>query len=266
MNPPAVSRPVSRPPRVCAVSVFVVLVGMRLSALAGHVAAQETISSDRPGIGSGPTVISPGILQFEAGVSRSRSEEVDTWSFGQLLVRYGVEARVEVELLLNSVVVQRGPPGSPELDEEGIEDLAFGTKVRVAQSDRAIFSLQGLVTTRSGSSAFSAGEWYGTLYGLLDVARSEAVALSVNAGLRPAVGDLPAGFTANVTPGVSLGGGFGVYGGWAGAFTTSSDLTWFEGGATYLMGSDVQVDVNGAWAVEDRWFFGAGVAFRLGAD
>ena len=228
--------------------------------------AQETIAPDRPGIGSASTVISPGILQVETGLSLSRSGDVDAWSLGQLFVRYGLGERVEAELLLNSFVVLRGPEGMPALDAEGLEDLAFGAKLRVARGERATFSMQGLVSARTGSSSFSAGEWFGVVNGLLDVALADAVGLSVDAGVRPGVGDLPPVGSANVTPGLSLGGGVGVYGGWAGSFTSDGDVNWLEGGTTLLATPDVQLDLNGAWSVDgDVWFFGAGVAFRLGA-
>ena len=270
MNPPLSFTPSGRRPlapgarRAPFLFVLALLSGVTAASPAS---AQETIASDRPGIGSGSTVISPGILQVETGLSFSRSDEIDAWSLGQLFVRYGIAERVEAELLLNSYVFVRGPDGVPGIDADGLEDLAFGAKVRVARGERATFSLQGLVTARTGSSAFTTGEWYGVVNGLFDVALSDVAGLSVNAGVRPGTGDLPTVFNANVTPGVSLGGGFGLYGGWAGSFASGGDVNWLEGGATLLATPDVQLDLNGAWSVDaDAWFFGAGVAFRLGAN
>jgi hypothetical protein len=228
-------------------------------------AAQETIASDRPGIGSASTVISQGVIQAEAGVAWAEGGDARSLSIGQLFVRYGLAERVELELLANSFVVRRVDAGAATLEDEGLEDLAFGAKARLVRSDRATFSLQGIVTSTSGSDAFSSGEWYATVNGLLDVGLTDRAGLGVNLGVRPGTGDLPTVVSANVTPGISLANGYGIYGGWAGTFVSGGNANWLEAGGTRLVGADVQLDVNGAWSVDtDGWFLGAGIAIRGG--
>ena len=236
------------------------------AAAAPPVFAQETITPDRPGIGSGATVVSPGIFQLESGVGYAGADGVDVLSVGQLFLRYGVGGAVEFELLANSFVSRSIEAGGATVDEDGVEDLGVGAKVRVATGERATFSLQGIVTAATGSAAFTSDQWYGTLNGLLDVGLSERAGVGVNLGVRPAVGDLATVVAASVTPGVALDGGFGVYGGWAGTFVSGGDVNFVEAGGTFLADTDVQLDVNGAWAVDtDDWFIGAGFAIRWGA-
>jgi hypothetical protein len=245
--------------------IFAIVVVAAPGGAAGPLSAQETIAADRPGIGSGSAVVSRGIVQAEAGVSYAEGGNVRTVSIGQLFVRYGLAERVELELLANSFVVRRIDAGPSTLDDEGIEDLAVGAKARLVRSERATLSLQGIVTSSSGSAAFGSGEWYGTLNGLLDVGLAGGAGLNVNLGVRPGVGDLATVVAANVTPGVSLDDGFGLYGGWAGTFVSGADTNYLEAGGTLLLGRNVQLDINGAWSVDaDDWFFGAGVAVRGG--
>ena len=231
-----------------------------LLAFAAPSAGQETITSDRPGIGSGAGVVGPGILQAEFGGAWSGGDGSDALSLGQLLVRYGF-GRFEVEVLGNSwVKVQDGGP-------DGFQDLGVGAKVRVAEDvgGRANISLQGLLSTPTGSDAFTSDEWLPTLVGLADIGLGATTAVSVNAGYQFGAGTVDGSVFASVTPGISLTDQVGAYAGWAGAFSDGGDTNWIEGGVTFLANSDMQLDVNGATSPDtDAWFFGLGMAIRTG--
>lgn len=227
---------------------------------AAPAAAQETITSDRPGIGSGAGVVGPGILQAELGAAWSGGPGADALSLGQLFVRYGF-GRFEVEFLGNSwIKVQDGGP-------DGFQDLGVGAKVRLAEDvgGRANLSLQGLLSTPSGSDAFTADEWLPTLVGLADIGLGATTGVSVNAGYQFGAGNVDGSFFTSVTPGISLTDQVGAYAGWAGSFSDSGDTNWIEGGLTFLANSDMQLDVNGATSPDtDQWFIGAGIAIRTG--
>jgi hypothetical protein len=211
-------------------------------------------------------VISPGFFQLETGLAFTESGPSEAFSIGQLFLRYGISERVELEILANSFVLQRTGVGAGRIEEEGFEDMGVGAKAKLVESERATFSLQGFLTGSTGSEGFTSDAWYVTANGLLDVGLTERAGLGVNLGFRPGMGGLDPLVTANVTPGLSLGGGFGVYGGWAGAFTSGSDVNYLEAGGSALVGADVQLDVNGAWSVdEDTWFVGVGFSTRWGA-
>ena len=228
--------------------------------------AQDPITPDRPGIGSGSTVLAPGIVHLEGGVSQSSAGGLDQYAIGELLLRLGVSG-VELELFLNSFVVQRGEE-LPVLDETGFQDIGLGIKIPVARDlgDRMDLSLQGVLTVPTGSDTFTNDEWIGGVTALADVSLADGAGVSVNLGVQEGVGASGEVYSLIVTPGVSLGRGVGVYGGWAGFFTEGPDNHFAEGGLTFLPSTDVQLDVNAGWSTDtDEWFVGAGMAVRWGA-
>ena len=221
---------------------------------------QETITSDRPGIGSGAGVVGPGILQAEFGGAWFGGDGADAVNLGQLFVRYGFGA-FELEFLGNSwVKVGDGGP-------DGFQDLGVGAKVRVAEgiADRANLSLQGILSVPVGSDPFTSDEWTPTLVALADIGLGANTAMGVNAGYQVGTGDVDGAFFASVTPGISLTDQVGAYAGWAGSFSDGGDANWIEAGLTFLASPDMQLDLNGATSPDtDQWFLGVGMAVRTG--
>lgn len=233
-------------------------------ATAPALSAQETIASDRPGIGSGAFVLDAGTFQLETGLAYASTSSVDAYSFGQALVRIGVPG-VELEILANSFVVTRGDQPSSVLDDEGFQDLGFGIKAPLARGlgGRANLSVQGILTAPTGSDGFTSDEWVPALVLLADLGLSERLGVGVNVGYQAGPGVLSEVTSVIVTPSVSLGGGVGAYAGWAGAFTSGTDTHFAEAGFVYLANADIQLDLNAGWDVDrDDWFLGAGLALR----
>src|SRR5262245_36364737 len=85
--------------------------------------ADEGIATDRPDFTETAAPVERGMVQVEAGATRSRHGQ----SLGELLARIGVARRVELRLGFNSYVWPRGVPGG----ESGFEDLSVGMKVGV---------------------------------------------------------------------------------------------------------------------------------------
>lgn len=232
--------------------------------LAAPVSAQS-ITPDRPGIGSGATVLAPGVFNLESGVSVSGGTAVDAYSIGELLFRAGVGG-VELQIFANSFVVTRSD-AIPALDEEGFADMGVGVKVPVARDvgDRMNLSVQGVLTAPTGSEAFSNDEWVAALNALADIGLSDRAGVSVNLGVTEGAGGSGETVSLIVTPGVALSDAVGAYAGWAGFFADGGDVNFGEAGLTFLLDDDAQLDVNGGWALDaDDWFFGAGIAVRFG--
>lgn len=225
--------------------------------------AQETIASDRPGIGSGSFALSSG-LQVETGLQLSSSEAADAYSVGQALVRIGTPA-LELELFANSFVIQRGKT-VPEADTEGFQDVGVGVKVPVLRGGQGpALSLQGIVTAPSGAAGFTADAWVSAVNALADIPLGGRAGIGVNLGWQGGDGVTDA-TSVIATPALSLGGGFGVFAGWAGSFSSDGDAHFAEGGLTYLPTPDIQLDLNGGRDVErGDWFLGVGLATRWGS-
>ena len=227
---------------------------------------QDAIASDRPGIGSGATVLGRAVLQLETGFSRATVRDVDRYALGELLVRLGVGG-LELQAFGNSLVVQRGD-GSV-LDREGLQDVGVGAKIPVARGvgERLNLSLHSVVMMPTGSDFLSSHEWVGSISALADVSLTGSAGVSVNVGAEAASDRSAEVFSVIVTPAISLGRGFGAYAGWAGFFSEGPDTSFGEAGLTYLADRDVQLDVNGGWNLDrDEWFLGAGLALRWGAS
>ncbi|MDX1495162.1 MAG: transporter [Longimicrobiales bacterium] len=227
----------------------------------------QSLPPDRPGIGSGATVLAPGIVHLETGLAYSGGAPVDTYSFGQVLVRAGL-AGVELEVFANSFVVARSET-FPTLDDEGFQDAGVGLKIPVARDvgGRMNVSLQGVLTAPTGSDGFGNDEWIGALNALADIGLSDQAGLSVNLGVQEGVAGGDEVVSVVVTPGMSLSDAVGAYAGWAGFFSGGGDTNFGEAGVTFLASPDLQLDVNGGWALDgDEWFLGAGAAIRWGPN
>jgi len=150
-----------------------ILLGLTaIGLLAAPLGAQESIASDRPGIGSGATVIDAGVIQLEGGFSYSEDVTNQTYSIGQALVRYGVRG-LEFDFFANSYVVTRTEALDDVVDGEGFEDLGVGVKVPLVKGVEDLrLSLQGILTTPSGSDIFTGDEWVPSVNLLADVAVS----------------------------------------------------------------------------------------------
>jgi hypothetical protein len=244
-------------------------IGVAVWVFAAPLCAQQPITSDRPGIGSGSAVLERGVIQVEAGVEYAGFDAGDalesrTLSVGQLLVRVGFSI-VELELFGNSWA--RSTDDVSDEAESGLQDLGFGAKVPIARGvgGRADVSLQGVVSAPTGSAAFSDEAWGFDVNALADVALGGPLAVSLNAGINGTRGR-STDWSLIVTPAVSLAGGFGAYAGWAGTLSSEADTHVLEGGVTYLPRPDLQLDLNGGFDIDrDAWFVGGGVAVRAGA-
>jgi len=223
----------------------------------------ETIVSDRPGIGNGSYVLTPGVLQVEAGTSRSDEGPFSDYLVGELLLRFGLADRIDLRAGLGSVRFRRNG-----VSREGIEDVAPGVKVRIGSALDGTLTVSGLgaVGLPSGSDAFTADEATGTLAGLADWSLSDAFAVAVNVGYTTAFDDGHDDlWSVTVTPAHAFPGvaGLAFYGGWAGSFSDGSDDHVLEAGVTYLAGTEIQLDVNGGWDPDsDDFFVGIGIAHR----
>ena len=256
------------------------LVGAWLSTLAfalpATLAAQETIASDRPGLGSGSVVLEWGMLQVESGVEYARYDPLDQYSVGQIVLRLGVWDRIEVQGLLNSVVGFRGDGE----EEVGLQDQGLGAKLRLTSSGPGGASLSILTTLSvpTGSASFTADEAVPAAVLLADLPLTSNLSLSGNFGFGGWLADADDQVSVILTPSLSLPtqSPLTVFLGYAGFFTedldvldqdatgdSSGDLHIVEGGITWLPSPDTQWDLNGGVDVESGDFFiGVGLARR----
>lgn len=224
----------------------------------------ETLSPDRPGIGTGAHVLGRGALQLEAGVAYARLGASDVYSFGQTLLRYGV-GPLEARLGLDSFVVARGARRF-----EGFEDVAVGAKAPFLGWPADPFRVSGLVTLSvpTGAVELTADDPVATVAALAEWSVSDRLTLSANAGWGTPLYTGGDRWLATLTPGLSLPlpGDPSVYVGWAGyaGEQVEEDAGHaVEAGFTALLGPEIQLDVNAGWTPgTGDYFIGTGIAHR----
>src|SRR4051812_42202363 len=101
-------------------TIFAVLLAL---ALTGQ---DVTIDADRPHVGTGPYVVTPGEVQLELGVQWQGSP--DSRTFGSpTLVRIGMADRIELRLASDGLLARH----EPAADVYGVGNVQLGAKLRL---------------------------------------------------------------------------------------------------------------------------------------
>ncbi len=238
-----------------------IALGLLAVALAQPLVGQSSIASDRPGLGRGSPVVTPGILQFELGGEFADDHNIDRISLGQGLMRFGVVDGFELQGLLGSFTVL---PGDDD-GTRGLLDIGLGAKLRLpSPSDAVSWALLGTVLFPTGADRFTADEVLPAGALLADLAVSRQVNVTANVGVSGLAADAVDQLFASLTPSITLGdSSVALYGGYAGYYSKSDDLHYVEAGLTWLRSPDLQLDLNGGVEVESGGYFvGVGVAKR----
>lgn len=235
---------------------------LAMAVAASPLHAQSTITSDRPGLGSGSAVVDPGILQFELGGEFADDDVTHRISLGQGLVRYGVSDGLELQGILGSFTVLP----DDEVDARGLQDVGLGAKVRLpAPGDAWSWSLLGTVTFPTGDDALTADAVVPAAVLLADVGLGPGFGVTLNVGSSGWASDAGDQLSVIVTPSLALGSSAAaLYAGYAGYYARGdADLHYAEAGLTWLRDPNLQLDLNGGVEVESGGFFvGLGVAKR----
>lgn len=250
--------------------------------------ADDPITSDRPGIGTGAATVAGGTFQAELGYDftsisdRFGDEGQSIHNLGLLLLRYGVTDAVEVRANVGSFGLSEQVTGvsitpgdvSPETElESGYNGAALEAKARLARTATTTLSVFSSTSVPLGSGPFEAADERArqTFLALFDGALGEDITLAINAG--PSfywdAGEQEDRFLTVLfipTLNVSVTERTGAYVGYAGEYTDVANANFVEGGVTYLLNNDTQVDVNGGLRVDDNqdsFFLGVGLSHRF---
>jgi len=248
-------------------------------------AAQAQISSDRPGFSNSAATVSQGTFQTELGYSFLNTADVfgdesqTTHNVGELLLRYGVTDAVELRAGVGSLqfveTVDGTSPGETTY-ESGYFGPTIEAKARLLQTSTTTVSAfsQTLIPVRTGiyDDSFLDDRARQSLALLFDGSLGEGLSLTLNAGSNFfwSAGDefSSRDATAFFIPTLSIGinDQAGAYVGYYGEYTKDVNTNFVEGGFTYLVSRDTQIDINTGYRIDenaDQFFVGVGLAQRF---
>jgi len=235
----------------------------------------EPLVTDRPDFTESAETIPVDRAQVESGYTFTRNGKDGEHSFGEVLVRVPVGSKAEVRVGLPSYTRQRGPSGKAS----GWSDAFLGAKfVLSAGGEETGFRNPKLAllvgsTLPTGSRAFREDKWQPEAILAASVALNEKTALSTNVGYVRA-SDGGARFS-QVLGSLSLGRGLTeklsayaeVYG-FNNTNAQGDGGRYFNGGLTYLLNNDRQLDVRAGVGLNNKiagsdYFLGAGFSQRF---
>lgn len=236
-----------------------------IAALASVSAADaDTISAERPGFASGPVPLERGRVQLEGGYQFDKDGSVDIQTLPLLLFRTGLGENLELQV---------GWPGYTEVDFpggsiDGINDLTVGLKTQLRDNNDALdVGVYGALSVPIGDREFTSDA----------VDPTAGVFWTYSRPNQPTVFGTVLASSATIaddrelTAGASIGLGFAIdpqWGAYAEVFSlfgAGAPAHVFNGGFTYLVNDDLQLDFEGGVGLSDNagdWFFGFGAARR----
>lgn len=234
-------------------------------------AQEEALVTDRPDFTESTASVRPGRWQIETGYTYEEVERQELHNLGEALLRIGLTELVELRLELPSYVDQSGPLG----DARGLGDAAIGFKLETAAgSDEPRFlepAMALLVSTTlpTGDSEIGEPHLQPSVLLALDWAVSDRLGVGSNVGLSyaSADGEQFAEASFSVALGADLRGDWGGFLEYFAFFPESAggDPTHFvDGGVTYLLSNDFQLDLRLGTEIggETDLFAGVGLAYR----
>lgn len=203
--------------------------------------AEQPIVTDRPDVAEASRTVPDGALQIEAGVD---GQNTPNGAFGMpTKIRYGLTYRWEVHL--ESDIFRAST------ESASFADLDVGGKVHILDARGPWIPSMGLllaITTPTGD-----GPWAASPTILADWLFTDNLALGVNVGTTSSLsrrGEVDDSIQWATSLGVGIVGGLGAYGEFFGTSTFDGDQVTLstDGGLTYLINDDLQLDAYVRWS------------------
>lgn len=259
--------------RILALALPGLLVAAVAVAQEGWSGLDDSLTTDRPDFTESTSTIPRGHFQIEGGTTLNRVEDTDSTSFGELLARIGMGDAWELRLGIGSYsrVETDGDTAS------GFEDPTVGVKIRFTEDAEQLApgqpaaSLILLASLPEGDEDLTADEWVPQSKLALGWSLTPRLSLSSNLIYTYALdGDERFNqLAASLSTGFSWTDRVGSFLEWYGFSEETEDgpsTHYVNGGVTYLINSDLQVDARVGTGLNDAdpdWFVGIGGGIRF---
>ena len=231
----------------------------------------EPLNTDRPDFTEGTATVPAGHYQLEGGYTFTRQGTDDSQSLGELLLRIGVNDRVEARLGIGSYDWDDpGIPGEPRIS--GYEDPVLGMKIRLTGDDaKTQVAILLNTTVPVGSDGFTSDDWQPEAKLALGWDLTDRISLAPMLVYTYASdgGERFNQFAASLSAGFALNERWGAYleaYGFSKESADGSSTTYLDTGLSYLVSKDVQLDVRvgaGLDSPHPNWYAGLGGAIRF---
>lgn len=246
--------------------MFVVFIAM------GVQAQDEPLITDRPDFTESPQVVPRGRVQVEGGLTYSREGAARSIETGELLVRVPVANKVEVRVGVPSYASQRDGGRS-----SGLDDAFLGAKFALSPGnpERKKPALGLLIGTSLPTGARAIGENAYQAEAILSASWELSPKLAFNSNVGYARlsdggtrfdqlrGSISLGFSLN-----EKWGAFAEVFGLSKADATGKSAKYVDGGVTYLINNDFQLDARLGLGLNNKvggadYFAGVGASRRF---
>ena len=232
----------------------------------------EPLVTDRPDFTESALTVPRGFYQGEFGVTTTRAGENRETGWGELLLRIGLQKRMELRVGVPTYLSTRTGSGRTS----GFADASIGFKFSLARAGEKTGLRQydvGLIvatTLPTGSSAYREKQLQPGVKLLLASALSEKIGVSANFNydsLREN-GERYGELASSLSFGFGVTNRTGIYAEYFGFYPTGAgraDTKYLNTGVTYLVSNDLQFDARAGKrlnGISNDYFIGTGASVR----
>jgi Putative MetA-pathway of phenol degradation len=229
----------------------------------------QEIVTDRPGMGDGTAIVPTGVLQLESGYRFTRVGSDKEHTLGEVLLRVAPAEKLEFRIGVDSYLFTR----SPGSDDSGFGDGSLALKYKLFENDNGPgeVNLSTILGTSlpTGSKLYRENSIQPWTQLILDWNVYQNLALTYNlyysrAGSGSERYNKFAGGVAVSFPLASRTGCFLEYYAVAVESGYGQNTSYFDGGITYLINDNCQVDIHSGLGLDDdhpNYFVGVGLSY-----
>jgi len=239
--------------------------------------SEPDLVTDRPDQTESSVVVRPGRVQLETGWTFSREDESgerkDTEEAAGTLVRIGLAERVELRVGWAGYISEDVDLAGAMTEADGPGDAELGAKLylREEQGRAPELALLAAVSLPTGADEFSSDELDPSFRISASHGLSERLAIGYNAGLAwtSESGATLSSYLYTAALGIGVTDRLGAFVELFGELPASAPgrpANSVDGGLTYLLRDNIQVDLAGGIGLSsaaDDWFVGLGISVRF---